>query len=221
MNIEKHTDEGMFKDKGESIQLSFYKRLYNIFRWKDKIGNLYVLYRGQGAIYTIGPHWPGVLVVIALILGGTYVNYQMLHQKRFSVSTLYIFTVFIFTMMILTLTMLLLTALTDPGIMQATHISTTDDFSSDDFNVNIDGDTVVNSSDSQYCDICEIFQTPSLQISHCEDCNVCIKGHDHHCPWMGKCIGVSNMRFVIFVYCELYVCVCVNRHVSRSYVCDI
>lgn len=203
MNIEKNS-ENFYKDKDESLQLSYISRICNFFRWKDKIGNLYVLYRSKGNIYTIGPHYPGVLVVIGLIIGGTYVNIQMLYQKRFVVSSTIMFTIFIYTMMTMTLISLLLTAITDPGVMQATHISTTDDFSADDFNVNIDGDTVVNSNDSQYCDVCEIFQTPSLHISHCEDCNVCIRGHDHHCPWMGKCIGASNMRFVIIILVYYY-----------------
>jgi hypothetical protein len=34
---------------------------------------------------------------------------------------------------------------------------------------------------------------------HCPDCNVCIAHYDHHCPWMGTCIGGSNMKpFVRF-----------------------
>lgn len=40
-------------------------------------------------------------------------------------------------------------------------------------------------------DICEIYQAPGT--SHCDDCNCCIEELDHHCPWMGKCIGRRNM----------------------------
>lgn len=29
---------------------------------------------------------------------------------------------------------------------------------------------------------------------HCVDCDVCIRGWDHHCVWTGKCIGEGNMN---------------------------
>jgi hypothetical protein len=35
-----------------------------------------------------------------------------------------------------------------------------------------------------------LYQPP--RAVHCPDCNVCIKGWDHHCPWMGTCIGEKN-----------------------------
>ena len=35
---------------------------------------------------------------------------------------------------------------------------------------------------------------------HCRDCGVCIKGYDHHCPWVSKCIGHRNLKsFYAFV----------------------
>lgn len=65
-----------------------------------------------------------------------------------------------------------------------------------------------------YCDICNVYQVTSKRILHCQECNVCILGLDHHCPWMGKCIGKRNMTvFSIFNCCwilymvELLACV--------------
>lgn len=34
----------------------------------------------------------------------------------------------------------------------------------------------------------------SPTISHCRKCNVCLEGYDHHCPWLGTCIGALNYR---------------------------
>lgn len=30
-------------------------------------------------------------------------------------------------------------------------------------------------------------------MDHCDDCDVCISDHDHHCVFFGKCIGGGNI----------------------------
>lgn len=53
-----------------------------------------------------------------------------------------------------------------------------------------------------YCDICEVYQIKSKGVQHCHDCDVCIEELDHHCPWMGKCVGKKNMTvFMVFNAC--------------------
>lgn len=156
----------------------------------------------------VGPHWIGVLVTLAIILAstGAFLDqqcrflpwYYTLITLGFCYSTVYY---------------LYQTACTDPGIIlpKRDQASKLDDEKTlegleegnvMDDDVENDADTVpltaVGLSSirppvrTRYCDICGIEQ--DRETEHCEDCDVCIEGYDHHCPWMGKCIGKKNMR---------------------------
>lgn len=51
----------------------------------------------------------------------------------------------------------------------------------------------------RYCQVCNIFRPPT-RASHCYTCGVCVVGFDHHCVWLGTCIGKRNyLDFIIFL----------------------
>ncbi|KAH3791383.1 hypothetical protein DPMN_144868 [Dreissena polymorpha] len=45
----------------------------------------------------------------------------------------------------------------------------------------------------RFCDYCEI--QPPLRAKHCEDCRLCVRRYDHHCPWLEACVGERNHKY--------------------------
>ena len=53
----------------------------------------------------------------------------------------------------------------------------------------------------QVCGHCDAWQ--GLRTKHCHDCGRCVRKFDHHCFWVGTCVGEKNhARFVTYLFTE-------------------
>ena len=109
------------------------------------------------------------------------------------------------------------TSCVDPGIIPATFVSkeARNKVNSKYININHKGQRVfyyINQGKSSYgpdfcnaalttmkfCETCLIFR-PS-KSAHCNLCNNCVSEFDHHCIWLGTCVGKNNYPcFIMFV----------------------
>ena len=149
----------------------FYKKLGNTYAF---LGDIY----GDPKII-IGPHWPLYIIVTSFFSIGVWLIYS-----RFGIYFniyLKIIGIIIYLIFLISYTY---TATINPGYPK--H--------------DIDSITGEPRKKFYYCNICKLWANREKKTMHCSDCNICVEGNDHHCPWTGKCIGRRNhCSFIIFV----------------------
>ena len=50
------------------------------------------------------------------------------------------------------------------------------------------------------CKKCNIIVPKTLDINHCNYCDICVLNSEHHSHWTGKCIGKGNyFLYIVFI----------------------
>lgn len=187
----------------------------------------------------IGPEWhKGGLLITATVINYVIIIIMIIptviQSHLFKIIIIIIYTLFF----ILTISLCFLCITTDPGVFPVNYLdmSLLYSYSSENQNKRINKHHVLRGRKYKlkFCQTCMIYRP--LGCSHCKICDVCIERYDHHCPWVGNCIGRNNYKifyfyvlsFNIFCVCNVILCMlcgtiiqkCINDKNIFDYDCD-
>lgn len=169
-------------DAGDAYLLALEEDEIPMWQWRW-LGRI-LAWRVPCGIAYVGPHWYCSLVMLSFILGvgGAFCYAALQSGGKWLLGSGGLAT-------LLSTVTFLRCALANPGVLKAAiECEALSDLGGE--NNDAARHTRATSS-GRRCKTCNLVQPRGC--SHCEFCQVCVEGFDHHCPWMGKCIGRGNM----------------------------
>eukprot|EP00250_Pteridium_aquilinum_P034720 c8000_g1_i1 orf=21-854(-) len=136
------------------------------------------------------------MVALHLVLVGClfWLDHRLLHQilQHPWDAALYIL------LLVLTILQYLYTAGSDPGYV--VNVLRDDRLVTKEMRFTRD-----NLTGNRRCATCQVHQPP--RSKHCHECHKCVLQFDHHCSWLGTCVGYGNhCRFWWYLFEETILC---------------
>lgn len=153
----------------------------------SKFGNCFVsLFKNGSPVFVIGPDFKYyILVNILLFIFFIVYSIFILNPSSYIILINY----FLFFSLI---SIYFLLFIKNPGIPSLNN--STPSFKSNKSLVNNENNSFI------LCSICSLNHYSNSNTQHCFECGVCIERYDHHCPWIGKCVGKGNsLLFQVFL----------------------
>ncbi|OII75719.1 DHHC zinc finger domain-containing protein [Cryptosporidium andersoni] len=157
------------------------------------VGNCKLLLNGKFAI-TPGQN---ILIVSLVVIFGPYVTFfatvapWLINHDYYSILVISIMCT------VVLIPVFLFASFVNPGIVPQESLNPNKTYiapSSTTLDIPINGHIFR----AKYCISCRVYR--SLRSVHCKLCGTCIDRFDHHCPWIGSCIGSGNYRlFLVFI----------------------
>ncbi|KAL1490563.1 hypothetical protein ABEB36_013234 [Hypothenemus hampei] len=198
----------------------------------ERITRKWEIFQGRNKFYCSGRFMTapnaGVFLLTVFLITGTSTLFFIFDCKYLAENVTIAIPVIGVFLFLFTMSSLLRTSLSDPGIIpRATteeaayvekQIEVTNSANSPTYRppprtkeVVVKGQTIK----LKYCFTCKLFRPP--RASHCSICDNCVDRFDHHCPWVGNCVGRRNYRFfymfiISLAFLAVFIFACAVAH---------
>ena len=190
--------------KGNNKSIKSYEKSMNLLA---KIGNNKII---CGNRLFVGKKYYHIL--ISFILLSLPTSFYISALIKINEKTTIFFVIIVLIIYFPILIFLLLGGCNDPGILERNNEYAYYENRKSVIKVNIQGHMM----NLNYCYTCFHFRPP--RTSHCAECDNCVENFDHHCLWMGTCVGKRNYKYFYFVIFLTTLCSIFQLFSSGGYI---